>query len=66
MVEGLDLLQGLQQTTGEKVDPQHTGRVHAQLQAVQLGVQAGSGNWKEQGEWLLVSYNFENTTDTLL
>ena len=44
VVEGLHLVQGAQQAPGECVHPQHAGRVHAQLQAVQLGVQVGVGN----------------------
>ena len=34
MVESFDLVQRVQQTPGKQVDPQHTGRVHTQLQAV--------------------------------
>lgn len=34
VVEGLDLVQGVQQAPGEQADPQHTGRVHAELEAV--------------------------------
>lgn len=34
MVESFDLVQSVEQTSGEKADPQHTGWVHTQLQAV--------------------------------
>ena len=51
VVEGLNLGQGAQQTPREQVDPQHAGRVHTQLQAVQLGIQVRGGHCgRRQGE----------------
>lgn len=38
VVKGLDLVQGVQQAPAEEADPQHAGRVHAELEAVQLSV----------------------------
>ncbi len=39
MVESFNLVQGVQQTPGEQVDPQHTGWVYTELEAIQLGIQ---------------------------
>jgi len=39
MVEHFDLVQGVQQPPGKQIDPQHAGRVDAELEAVQLGIQ---------------------------
>lgn len=39
MVESFDLVQGVQQTSGEQIDPQHAGWVYTELEAVQLGIQ---------------------------
>lgn len=47
MVKSFDLVQGVQQTPGEQIDPQHTGWVYTELQAIQLGVQVRGGNWKK-------------------
>lgn len=46
VVERFDLVQRVQQPSGEQVDPQHAGRVHTQLQTVHLGVQVGRGHWR--------------------
>lgn len=46
VVEGLDLVQGVEQAPAEEADPQHAGRVHAELEAVQLSVQVGGRHWK--------------------
>lgn len=48
MVKSFDLIQGVQQTPGEQIDPQHTGWVYTELQAVQLGVQVRGGHWKKE------------------
>lgn len=48
MVESFDLIQGVQKTPGEQVDPQHAGWVHTELQAVQLGIQVRGGHWKRK------------------
>lgn len=48
VVKGLDLVQGVQQTPAEEADPQHAGRVHAELEAVQLSVQVGGRHWRSR------------------
>lgn len=47
MIKCFDLVQRLQQAPGEQADPQHTGRVDSQLEAIHLGVQVRGGNWKK-------------------
>lgn len=39
MVKSFDLVQSVQQTPGEQIDPQHTGWVYTELEAIHLGVQ---------------------------
>lgn len=48
VVKSFDLVQGVQQTPGEQIDPQHTGWVYTELQAIQLGVQVRGGHWKKE------------------
>ena len=47
MVESFDLVQGVQQTPGEQIDPQHAGWVYTELEAVQLGIQIWGGHWRK-------------------
>lgn len=48
MVESFDLVKGVQQAPREQIDPQHTGWVYTELEAVQLGIQVRGGHWKKE------------------